>query len=51
MVPKDIQLQKHLLKLFHDLAAGGYSGVTTIMKRLITMVYWRGMQKDVRNYI
>jgi len=44
-------LRQQLLQLFHDLAMGGHSGMKVNKKRLASILYWKGMSKDVRNYV
>ena len=44
-------LRQQLLQLFHDSAIGGHSGIRVTKKRLSSLVYWKGLTKDVRNYI
>ena len=46
-----VGLRQQLLQLFHDSAVGGHSGVRVTKKRLSSIVYWKGLTKDVRNYI
>ena len=48
---KDDQLQLKIIKLFHEGGLGGHSGMTTTMKRLTTVFFWKGMQKQVRQFI
>ena len=51
MVGNDAQLKSKLLQLFHNPAVGGHSGVQATTKRLQLLLYWKGLEKDVRNYI
>jgi len=44
-------LRQQLLQLFHDSATGGHSGVRVTKKRMSSIFYWKGLTKDVRNYI
>lgn len=39
------------MSLFHDLVVRRISGVIATVKRLASMVYWKGMWHSVRNYI
>ena len=51
VVGNDIDLKYRLLTLFHDSTIGGHSGVTVTAKKLASVVYWKGLWKDVRNYV
>jgi len=44
-------VRKQLLQLFHDSPTGGHSGVTVTRKRMASVLYWKGLSKDVRNHI
>jgi len=46
-----LALKQQLLQLFHDSPTGGHSGVEITKKRLASVLYWRGLNKDVRNHV
>ena len=45
------QLIKDLLKLFHSTPNGGHSGATATMKRLGNIAYWKGLKRDVHQFV
>jgi len=51
MVGNDPTLKQQLLQLFHDSAVGGHSGMEVTKKKLVSVLYWKGLNKDVRNYV
>ena len=51
VVGKDPQLLYQIINLFHERGLGGHFGMTAIMKRLTTVFFWKGMQKQVRQFI
>ena len=51
MVPNDIQLQRHLLKVYHDSPVGMHRGREATYGSLSYDFYWRNMAKHVRNWI
>jgi len=40
-----------VIKLYHDSLLGGHLGVSKTLKRIRTQIQWKGMRKDVRQYI
>jgi hypothetical protein len=44
-------LQTKLIQAFHLSAMGGHSGVAATYHRLKRQFHWKGMKKDVDNYI
>ena len=50
-IGNDQQLRQKILQLMHNFAMGGYSGVQATVKRTKLLFYWRGIEKDVRNFI
>lgn len=40
-----------IIKLYHDSLLGGHLGVSKTLKRIRTQIQWKGMRKDVRQYI
>jgi len=51
MVPNDIQLQRHLLRVYHDSPLGMHRGHKATYGSLSHDFYWRNMAKHVRNWI
>ena len=51
VIGQDLQLREELLALFHASAVGGHSGVHQTMARICGVVYWKGLKRDVRQYI
>lgn len=51
VVGNDESLKIKLMKLFHDTPMGRHSGVYVTVKRLASIIFWRGLWKDVRNYV
>ena len=51
MVPNDIQLQRHLLKVYHDSPVRMRRGREATYGSLSYDFYWRKMAKHVRNWI
>ncbi|GKU89513.1 hypothetical protein SLEP1_g3642 [Rubroshorea leprosula] len=44
-------LRRKFIHLVHDSAMGGHSGIQASTKRLVLLFYWKGLEKDVRQYI
>ncbi|KAK4271035.1 hypothetical protein QN277_019789 [Acacia crassicarpa] len=51
VVAADRILRKDLLTYFHADGVGGHSGIHSTFKRLASVFYWKGMEKDVRNFV
>jgi len=51
VVGNDAALHFHIIKLFYDSSFGGHSGVAVTVKRVSCMFWWKGLSKDIRNYI
>ena len=51
VLPKDSSQIPVLLAEFHDSATGGHSGFLRTYKRLAAAVYWKGMRKQVKDYV
>ena len=51
MVPNDIQLQRHLIQVYHDSPIGMHQGRDATYGALSHDFYWRNMAKHVRNWI
>ena len=51
VVGGDQELHNHIIQLFHDSALGGHSGVTMTTKRIHQLFFWKGLHRDVRNFI
>lgn len=50
-VCRDAELRKELLKLHHDSALRGHSGIIATLHRLKNVYYWRGIRKDVYKHV
>ena len=50
VVGQDNSMKQELLLHFHASSSTGHSGVYTV-KRLAAVVYWKGMWKDVREFV
>ena len=51
MLPNDIQLQRHLFRVHHNLPVGMHRGHEAKYGTLSYDFYWRKMAKHVRNWI
>ena len=48
---QDRDLHSKIIKLFHDSPLGGHSGVAFTAKRVLALFWWKGLHKDIRNYV
>jgi len=51
VIPQDSPIIPKLLEMFHSSYTGGHGGVLKSFKRLTSEVYWKGMRKDLVEYI
>ena len=51
MVGHDVGLHTQIIKLFHDSSLGGHSGVAVTTKRVACPFWWKGLYKEIRNYV
>ena len=51
VVGADPSVKQQLLQLFHDSSIGSHSGIQVTKKRLASVIYWKGVTKDVRNHV
>ncbi|GKV02869.1 hypothetical protein SLEP1_g15252 [Rubroshorea leprosula] len=51
VVGNNATLRRKLIHLVHDSAMGGHSGIQASTKRFALLFYWKGLEKDVRQYI
>nr|GEX30991.1 retrotransposable element Tf2 [Tanacetum cinerariifolium] len=51
VVRNDLELRKELAQHFHDEAIGGHSGAHVTMKKLRSLLYWKGLKKMVKQMI
>lgn len=51
VVGRDEALRRELLTYYHDSSLGGHSGVHATVKRISQWFYWKGLRKDVRNWV
>ena len=50
-VGKDPDLQVQIIQFFHASSFGGHSGVAVTIKRITSFFWWKGVSRDVRNFI
>jgi hypothetical protein len=43
--------KKNIIKDYHDSLQAGHQGITKTLKMILKRYYWRGIQKDVHDYI
>ncbi|GKV50520.1 hypothetical protein SLEP1_g57222 [Rubroshorea leprosula] len=51
VVGNNATLRRKLIHLVHDSAMGGHSRIQASTKRFALLFYWKGLEKDVRQYI
>ncbi|XP_019431364.1 PREDICTED: uncharacterized protein LOC109338552 [Lupinus angustifolius] len=51
VVGKDGSLRQELLQWFHEAASGGHSGRNATIQRIRVVLYWKGLNKDVKSFI
>ncbi|KAH0716239.1 hypothetical protein KY285_007584 [Solanum tuberosum] len=51
VIPDDSPLRQILLQEFHDTSVGEHAGVARTYHRVASIFYWKGMKKDVYNYV
>lgn len=51
VISSTLSLIPSILSTFHDSVLGGYSGFLWTYKRMAGELYWKGMKKDVKNYV
>lgn len=51
LVGNDVALRQKIVALIHDGAEGGHSGISATTQRVGALFAWRGMKRDIRNYI
>ena len=51
VVGQDASLRTDLLTYFHSSPIGGHSGMHPTMARISGVVYWKGMKKQVRQFV
>ena len=51
VVGKDLALQNKLIRFFHEEGTGGHSGMQATIKRISTVLFWKGMEKQGREFI
>lgn len=50
-IAQNTALQTKLIAAFHSSGIGGHSGIQATYQKLQKHFYWKGMKKDVDNYI
>lgn len=51
VIGPDNTLRRELLELMHSSTIGGHSGIHAMTQRLLSLVYWKGTIKDIRQFI
>ncbi|GMI77908.1 hypothetical protein HRI_001460100 [Hibiscus trionum] len=51
VVGKDSALRGDFLKFFHESVIGGHSGAHATMRRMTTVLYWKGLKREVKNFV
>lgn len=51
VIPKGSDLIPTLIAEFHSSNVGGHSGLLRTYKRMAAVVYWRGMMRDIQDFI
>lgn len=51
VVGRDDKVHKDILLLFHASTLGGHSGATATHKKVSSIVYWKGLKRDVREFV
>nr|GEU43117.1 reverse transcriptase [Tanacetum cinerariifolium] len=51
VIGKDDELRKELMAHFHGSSVGGHSGVKVTTHKMSSMLYWKGMRKDIKKFI
>jgi len=51
VVGKDQEVRRQILVWLHATACGGHSGRDFTLHRVKSVVYWKGMTKDVRRFV
>ncbi|CAJ2661631.1 unnamed protein product [Trifolium pratense] len=51
VIGHNTQLQESILQWLHDSAVGGHSGRDCTIARVKSLFFWKGMAKDIHNYI
>ncbi|WVZ15235.1 hypothetical protein V8G54_012801 [Vigna mungo] len=51
VVGKDQKLRQQLLEWFHASTCGGHSGRDSTLYRAKSVVYWKGMTKDIKRFV
>ena len=51
VVGQDATLKEELLSLFHNSPTKGHAGAEATMKRLGSVYYWKGLNKQVREFV
>ena len=51
VIGKNLELRKEILNWLHSSSCGGHSGKDATYKKVKTMVYWKGLSKDVKRFV
>lgn len=51
MVGNDVDLCQSILQWLHSSPVGGHSGINANMLRVKSILYWKGMTKDIKTFV
>lgn len=51
VVDRDLELRKTILELLHASAVRGHSGASTTLQKVSSVLYWKGLKKNVREFV
>jgi len=51
VVGNDVELHQSILQWLHSSPAGRHSVITATMQRVKSILYWKGMNKDIKTFI
>nr|GEX45607.1 retrotransposable element Tf2 [Tanacetum cinerariifolium] len=51
VIGKDEELKKELMAHFHGSSVRGHSGVKVTTHRMSSILYWKGMRKDIKKFV
>lgn len=44
-------VRQRIMEIFHDSVVGGHYGMQVTAKRIASLFYWKGWERDIMNYI
>lgn len=51
MIGHNTDLRRAIFDLFHSEAVGGHSGIHTMRRRIGSLLYWKGLSRDVKQWV